>query len=281
MEARRRGCGIRYGMRISPTKSNTLLGDLAKTLSLLGGIWSRRKWLRMIYVNYAEWSQKMEFMLCGAVLQLKHFGLVVPQSCGKVLKCGIFGTKETMSCMEETLSSHRVLLTEPGAIWRSISIKSTTNLFWKPRDATLGPHQPRLATKLILMVQCSNEARRSGMGVIIRVENGLPIAALSSSGRHVGDAEEVEAYELVRALRFALEVGTRTIIVEGDSLQVIKVVQSPESDFSRIGHIIDEAKAISRMFSSCSFTHVLRNGNRMAHSLAKHAKNDVFLAYLV
>ncbi|KAJ8638445.1 hypothetical protein MRB53_012712 [Persea americana] len=43
------------------------------------------------------------------------------------------------------------------------------------------------------------------MGVIIRDENGLSIAALSSSGRHVGDADEVEAYILVRALRFALE----------------------------------------------------------------------------
>lgn len=78
------------------------------------------------------------------------------------------------------------------------------------------------------------EARRSGMGVLIRDENGLPIAALSSSGRHVG-GKEVEAYALVWALRFSLEVGTRTITVEGDSLRAI---QSPEEDFSRIGYII-------------------------------------------
>lgn len=126
------------------------------------------------------------------------------------------------------------------------------------------------------MVQCSKEARRSGMGVIIRDEDGLPIAALSSIGRHVGDAGEVEAYALVRALRFAPEVGTRTIIVESDSLQVIRVVRSPEEDFSRIGHIMDEAKAaISRMFSSCSYTHVLGDGDRVVHSVAKHAKSHV------
>ncbi|KAJ8646880.1 hypothetical protein MRB53_008628 [Persea americana] len=125
------------------------------------------------------------------------------------------------------------------------------------------------------MVQCSKKLVDLVWGVIIRDEDGLPIVALSSIGRRVGDAEEVEAYALVWALRFALEVSTRTIIVESDSLQVIKVVQSPEEDFSQIGNIIDEAKAISRMFSSCSFTHVLRDGNRVAHSLPKHAKGYV------
>ena len=58
-------------------------------------------------------------------------------------------------------------------------------------------------------------------------------------------------------------------MVEGDSLQVIKVINTSKSSKAPYGHIIDEIKLFSSSISCCNFIHVKRRGNKLAHTLAR------------
>ena len=79
----------------------------------------------------------------------------------------------------------------------------------------------------------------------------------------------VEALAARRAVRFATELCMFQVIIEGDCSQVI----APLKGFGRcrtlFGHIIDESKRIGGTLRSCLFQHVRREGNRLAHCLAK------------
>ena len=59
------------------------------------------------------------------------------------------------------------------------------------------------------------------------------------------------------------------IIVEGDCLHVIQVLQRTDPCNMLFGHIIDETKRMGQLLRGCRFQHVRREGNSLAHSLAK------------
>jgi hypothetical protein len=56
-------------------------------------------------------------------------------------------------------------------------------------------------------------------------------------------------------------------------LQVIRALQSPEYDAARVGHIYSLARSKLSLFRDFSVAHVLREGNSVAHRLAKFARN--------
>lgn len=47
---------------------------------------------------------------------------------------------------------------------------------------------------------------------------------------------------------------------------------SDEIDRSLIGSIVEEGRQLARLFRSCSFNYVPRNGNNAAHLLARRRK---------
>ncbi|XVF16613.1 hypothetical protein REPUB_Repub10bG0047200 [Reevesia pubescens] len=63
---------------------------------------------------------------------------------------------------------------------------------------------------------------KGGIRVVIRNHQGLVMAALSENAQHVYNSFTVEAVAALRALEFAIEMGFRRIILEGDSLTAIK-----------------------------------------------------------
>jgi predicted nucleic acid-binding Zn ribbon protein len=67
---------------------------------------------------------------------------------------------------------------------------------------------------------------------------------------------------------FCTQVGFLNVIFEGDTLKVIKDVNSP---LSRSGHFMEGIKQEVLHFSSYSFVHVGRVSNEAAHVLAKTA----------
>ena len=58
------------------------------------------------------------------------------------------------------------------------------------------------------------------------------------------------------------------MVIEGDSLQVIQAIIDTRPVQTLYGHIIDEIKLLSSIFT-CSFLHVNRKGNMLAHVLAR------------
>ncbi|XP_062014374.1 uncharacterized protein LOC133730884 [Rosa rugosa] len=81
----------------------------------------------------------------------------------------------------------------------------------------------------------------------------------------------IEALALLHGLRFAIHVGFSNLEVEGDALSVINALQESSEDYSSEGHLIDEVKSLFQSFHSCSSHFVKREGNKVAHRLAKEA----------
>ena len=80
-----------------------------------------------------------------------------------------------------------------------------------------------------------------------------------------------EALAARRAVIFARELSLFNIIVEGDCLHVIQALQRPNPCNLLFGHIIDETKRMGQLLRGCRFQHVRREGNSLAHSLARKA----------
>ena len=124
----------------------------------------------------------------------------------------------------------------------------------------------------------------AGLGIIIRDESGLIIAALSQKIPLPSSVELVEALAAQRALIFAQEISIFKAEVEGDSLKVIQALNNPKPNRIQMGHIICDIQRLGAGMQSCTFNHTRRRGNRLAHSLAKRAvlvaDTDVWLEEL-
>ncbi|KAL0001451.1 hypothetical protein SO802_015232 [Lithocarpus litseifolius] len=96
----------------------------------------------------------------------------------------------------------------------------------------------------------------AGLGVVIRDSVGLVISALSQKIRLPSSVVMVEALTTRRAVMFAKEISVFRVVVEGDSLQVIKVVNNSKLSKASYGHIIDETRLLSTSFSCYKFVHV-------------------------
>ena len=79
----------------------------------------------------------------------------------------------------------------------------------------------------------------------------------------------VEVMATRRAVLFAKELCLFQDIIEGDCSQVIDALKGSGRCRTLFSHIIDESKRLGGMLRSCLFQHVRREGNRLAHSLAK------------
>ncbi|XP_024177947.1 uncharacterized protein LOC112183863 [Rosa chinensis] len=110
-----------------------------------------------------------------------------------------------------------------------------------------------------------------GLGVVFRDTQGNLKGAMAVP--QIGNIapRSIEALALLHGLRFALHVGFTRIEVEGDDLSVINALQESSEDYSAEGHLIDEVKFLFQSFTSCSSHFVKREGNKVAHRLAKEA----------
>ena len=82
---------------------------------------------------------------------------------------------------------------------------------------------------------------------------------------------EVEAKAFELGLEFAKDIGLQEFILEGDSLNVGRVLQGLSFPPVSVMPIIYEIQSSTHNIRKMLFSHVCRNGNKPAHMLAKHA----------
>lgn len=111
----------------------------------------------------------------------------------------------------------------------------------------------------------------AGLGVVIRDSTSLIICALSQKIRLLSLVVMVGALAASRAISFAREISILRVMVEGDSLQVIKAINASKPSKAPFGHIIDEIKLSSSFLPCYSFVHVKHKGNKLAHALVRRA----------
>ena len=72
----------------------------------------------------------------------------------------------------------------------------------------------------------------------------------------LSDATTVEALGFKLTIQFAYDMGFRNIIVESDSLNVVKALKAHNNDNSYFGLVINNCKSLSCLFSSFLVSHV-------------------------
>lgn len=72
-------------------------------------------------------------------------------------------------------------------------------------------------------------------------------------------------------MEFALELDITNAVFEGDSESICRELQDPGPSLALHGHLIQDVKILSNSFHSVNFSQVRREGNTVAHALARSA----------
>ena len=84
---------------------------------------------------------------------------------------------------------------------------------------------------------------------------------------------KIEALAASRALELAADIGLDRIVLEGDSKVVTQALETKDMGLAAYGLLISDACTLARNFSEVSYSHTKREGNKVAHGLAKLAAN--------
>jgi ribonuclease HI len=115
-------------------------------------------------------------------------------------------------------------------------------------------------------------SRKAGFGVIIRNNEGLPMASLMGSKTNVIDPYAAEVFAAIQGLQLAHDIGIKkVIIIEGDSAGTIKALHGSEDDCSWLGNEILEARRLLQRLEEWDLSTICREANIVAHMLARQA----------
>ncbi|KAK9265651.1 hypothetical protein L1049_027326 [Liquidambar formosana] len=116
------------------------------------------------------------------------------------------------------------------------------------------------------MGESNKELDPVGLGQICtQVDRGQP----DDNGPNV-----VEALGVHFAVQFVRELGLHSVMIEGDNWEVINAINSQETKLTALGLILyDVQDALIGHFGTITFGHIRRDGNKVAHGLARQARN--------
>ena len=119
------------------------------------------------------------------------------------------------------------------------------------------------------------ESREAGIGVMIRNSNGEVVVALSEKIPYPDSVEVLEALAARRVALFAVEVGIFQSVFEGDSEMVCNALKVADGGHPSIGQFVKDFLSIVSSLRTFSFSHTRRQGNSVAHALAKRARGVI------
>ncbi|KAK9272861.1 hypothetical protein L1049_003239 [Liquidambar formosana] len=125
-----------------------------------------------------------------------------------------------------------------------------------------------------------DDKKSVGLGVVVRDFEGQLIAAASKRMDGLFPPAQVEAVAMCFAMDFVRDQSLRSVIMEGDNLEVVRGINSYGMDLSPVGLIIEDIQCKAKtLFESVVFSHVGRIGNTVAHGLAHFAKeiDDLYI----
>ncbi|KAK9010079.1 hypothetical protein V6N11_036596 [Hibiscus sabdariffa] len=119
------------------------------------------------------------------------------------------------------------------------------------------------------------------VGVVVRDSNGLVLGSCFIPSGNISSLFAAEALAVIHGLRFALELGCMHVVLESDSLTTISKLKSGVDDCSLLRPYIADAQSMAQAFYSCHFSFTPRNGNEVAHCLARLGQASAVDSYWV
>jgi len=99
------------------------------------------------------------------------------------------------------------------------------------------------------------------------------MAALSTIGPSISGSDEAETLACRKAMEFVVDVGFNELIIEGDSINVMRALSSLSLNLSVVGNVVADIQCLISGLSRVSFSWVKRDCNQVAHVLARFASN--------
>lgn len=106
------------------------------------------------------------------------------------------------------------------------------------------------------------------------------LASSSMGHQYVGNEFGAETLACADALKTCLRMGLQSVIVEGDSLSVIKKARAIDRDRSIINPFIQDIQRLATCFNKVQFQHADRSKNALADNLEKEGlriSQDLYL----
>ncbi|KAK5842443.1 uncharacterized protein LOC108471944 [Gossypium arboreum] len=120
----------------------------------------------------------------------------------------------------------------------------------------------------------------SALGIVARDADGTVLLSYLEIHQGIASAFAAEAIACWKAVQLGIEKGWQSIIVEGDSLTIIKKYNTEGQDRSLIGAYIYDIKQQIKEPINITFKHILRSVNTLVHILATvtlRRKEEIYL----
>ena len=157
----------------------------------------------------------------------------------------------------------------------AFAIQALTSNFMAGQKSTAKPKEVMwskpTAGKLKLNIDGSFYANGTGsVGAILRNDRGEVLAGMASLIDNVLDAAAAEALALQKGLQLLERLGCSSVVIESDSLELIKACNREIEIWNPHAAILAEIFMKISMMDSVIFQHCLREANQVAHNLAKY-----------
>ncbi|MBA0730229.1 hypothetical protein Golax_023241 [Gossypium laxum] len=146
------------------------------------------------------------------------------------------------------------------------------NVLWRPPKPGV--------IKLNFDASFTSNTNFSISAVLARDSDGQIMGACTYPLLDVADAFMAEARACERALYFALDMGFRKVVLEGDSL-TIKILNSNIVDRSVLSPISQHIRFLAGSFEEVTYLFIPREANKAAHELAMDGQNQQFPCFWV
>ena len=104
----------------------------------------------------------------------------------------------------------------------------------------------------------------------MRDENGSMLTSLAQQLPQLYTPLITKAKAASKALQFAAELGFNRVILEGDCQVLIKALKEDGIFLCTDSLFIEDARFYARLFNELRYSHVKREGNKVAHSLTQY-----------
>ncbi|XP_040932095.1 uncharacterized protein [Gossypium hirsutum] len=164
-------------------------------------------------------------------------------------------------------------LEEMDGLESTISIVSKENTKWK--------RPPGQIVKINFDGAYNERNQQSASGIVVRNRKGFVLLSCTEIHHRVLSAFAAEALTCRKVIQIALNMQEKEIIIEGDSLSVIKKCKATGEDKSQIGVYIHDIHQLQSRSSKIRFEYTPRSANSLVHILATESLRRKEEMYLV